>query len=304
MFHFAELLKLENRAMQAVLSEARPERIALALKGITDERRCVVFAALPEQVKVIVDSEMSESGRGPGARGESGAPRNHRTPRSISIARAKFTSTAKKSHSIDASVRHSARHIDLAMLAVLALRIALRRESSCGLPRPGARPIHTSPPPMNAGVPLQVLIAIAGAESAYHPWALDIEGRQGFCQSRAEAEMVLANTATTNVDIGLMQINWRFWGSRLGIAKTALLDPRINLLMGARILRDSLAVTARRGAASAIIIRADATSASATTIKSTRHTCATFAATFDLTPNPFPRGWGLGLPLMSHVFPK
>jgi soluble lytic murein transglycosylase-like protein len=92
-----------------------------------------------------------------------------------------------------------------------------------------------------AGVPLQVLIAIAGAESAYHPWALDIEGRQRFCQSRAEAETVLANTATTNVDIGLMQINWRFWGPRLGVAKTALLDPRTNLLMGARILRDSLA---------------------------------------------------------------
>lgn len=92
----------------------------------------------------------------------------------------------------------------------------------------------------DADVPLHVLIAIAGAESAYHPWALDIEGRQVFCHSRAEAERVLANTATTNVDIGLMQINWRFWGARLGIAKNDLLDPRINLLMGARILRDSL----------------------------------------------------------------
>ena len=92
-----------------------------------------------------------------------------------------------------------------------------------------------------AGVPLEVLVAVAGAESGYHPWALDIEGRQVFCKSRAEAETVLANTATTNVDIGVMQINWRFWGPRLGVAKNDLLDPRINLLMGARILRDSLA---------------------------------------------------------------
>jgi soluble lytic murein transglycosylase-like protein len=91
-----------------------------------------------------------------------------------------------------------------------------------------------------AGVPLPVLIAVVGAESAYHPWALDVEGREVFCRSRAEAESVLATTATTNVDIGLMQINWRFWGPRLGIAKTALLDPAINLRMGARILRDSL----------------------------------------------------------------
>ena len=85
-----------------------------------------------------------------------------------------------------------------------------------------------------AGVPLEVLVAVAGAESGYHPWALDIEGRQVFCKSRAEAEDVLANTATTNVDIGVMQINWRFWGPRLGVAKNDLLDPRINLLMGAQ----------------------------------------------------------------------
>jgi transglycosylase-like protein with SLT domain len=91
-----------------------------------------------------------------------------------------------------------------------------------------------------AGVPLPVLIAVVGAESAYHPWALDVEGRQVFCRSRAEAESVLATTATANVDIGLMQINWRFWGPRLGVAKIALLDPALNLRMGARILRDSL----------------------------------------------------------------
>ena len=65
MFHFGDLMKLDNRALQAVLSEARPERIALALKGVTDDEKMLVFAALPEQVKVIVDSEMSESGRVP-----------------------------------------------------------------------------------------------------------------------------------------------------------------------------------------------------------------------------------------------
>ena len=91
-----------------------------------------------------------------------------------------------------------------------------------------------------AGVPLHVLIAVVGAESAYHPWALDIEGKQVFCKSREEAAAVLANTVTTNVDIGLMQINWRFWGPRLGVAKNDLLDPRINLRMGAKILRDGL----------------------------------------------------------------
>ena len=65
MFHFADLLTLDNRSLQAVLGEMRPERIALALKGITDDEKTLVFAALPEQVKVVVDSEMSESGRVP-----------------------------------------------------------------------------------------------------------------------------------------------------------------------------------------------------------------------------------------------
>jgi soluble lytic murein transglycosylase-like protein len=93
----------------------------------------------------------------------------------------------------------------------------------------------------NAGVPSDLLIAIAGAESGYHPWALNIKGHQVFCQSRAEAENVLAGTATDDVDIGLMQINWRFWGPRSGVSsKEALLDPRRNLELGAAILKDGL----------------------------------------------------------------
>lgn len=93
----------------------------------------------------------------------------------------------------------------------------------------------------NADVPADLLIAIAGAESGYHPWALNIKGHQVFCQSREEAESVLANTPTDDVDIGLMQINWRFWGPRSGASsKGELLDPLRNLELGAAILKDSL----------------------------------------------------------------
>jgi soluble lytic murein transglycosylase-like protein len=92
----------------------------------------------------------------------------------------------------------------------------------------------------DAEVPPDLLIAIAGAESGYHPWALNIQGRQVFCQSREEAETVL-ETAPDDVDIGLMQINWRFWGLRSGVAsKSELLDPRKNLELGAAILKDGL----------------------------------------------------------------
>ncbi|HEY6394917.1 MAG TPA: transglycosylase SLT domain-containing protein, partial [Candidatus Binataceae bacterium] len=86
-----------------------------------------------------------------------------------------------------------------------------------------------------AGVPLEVLVAVAGAESGYHPYALNIGGKQVYCHSRDEAERFLATE--DNVDIGLMQIDWPFWGPRLGVSKTALLDARTNLRFGARILK-------------------------------------------------------------------
>ncbi len=93
----------------------------------------------------------------------------------------------------------------------------------------------------DADVPPDLLIAIAGAESGFHPWALNIQGRQVFCQSREEAEGVLETTPTDDVDIGLMQINWRFWGARSGVtSRTELLDPRKNLALGAAILKDGL----------------------------------------------------------------
>ncbi len=89
------------------------------------------------------------------------------------------------------------------------------------------------------GVPLALLAAVAGAESAYHPWALNMSGKQIYCRSRAEAELMVAGQSE-DVDIGLMQVNFHLWGRRLGLSKTQLLDPRTNLLAGARILKQSL----------------------------------------------------------------
>ena len=121
----------------------------------------------------------------------------------------------------------------LGWLALLAPRFALAADQAVEDPYIAAA--------RSAGVPADLLIAIAGAESGYHPWALNIQGHQVFCQSRAEAENVLASTPTDDVDIGLMQINWRFWGPRSGLgSKEALLDPRRNLEFGAAILKDGL----------------------------------------------------------------
>jgi hypothetical protein len=104
----------------------------------------------------------------------------------------------------------------------------------------------TSPPPGNLytraaaqeRVPLALLVAIAGAESSYHPWALNIQGHEVYCHSREEAERRLATD--DHVSIGLMQISWPYWGPRLGLTKAALLDPETNLIYGARILKEGL----------------------------------------------------------------
>jgi soluble lytic murein transglycosylase-like protein len=90
-----------------------------------------------------------------------------------------------------------------------------------------------------SGVPLEVLVAIAGAESAYHPWALNVGGREIYSQSAEEASRLLS-VLGDNIDIGLMQINFRVWGKRLGLSKQQLLDPATNLMAGARILSDCL----------------------------------------------------------------
>ena len=88
------------------------------------------------------------------------------------------------------------------------------------------------------GVPLDLLVAVAGTESGFHPLALNVKGREIYCRSVAEAKRILSTT--DNVDIGLMQINWPFWGRRLGVSKSDLLDPKSNLLYGARILKAPL----------------------------------------------------------------
>jgi len=131
-------------------------------------------------------------------------------------------------------LRRSILHLTLASVGLLALLLRAAPASCEGQQVESPYVVAAR----NADVPADLLIAIAGAESGYHPWALNIKGHQVFCQSREEAENVLANTPTDDVDIGLMQINWRFWGPRSGAAsKSELLDPRRNLELGAAILK-------------------------------------------------------------------
>jgi flagellar motor switch protein FliG len=65
MFHFEDLIKLDSLVVQRVLSTVQPEKIALALKGLSDSTRNAVLESLADQVKAIVKQEIEDSGKVP-----------------------------------------------------------------------------------------------------------------------------------------------------------------------------------------------------------------------------------------------
>lgn len=105
------------------------------------------------------------------------------------------------------------------------------------------------------GIPSALFYALALAESGRWiedwavsrpwPWALNIEGRGQFYPTRRAAEAALAEvlaSGRTSVDVGLMQVSWRYHQPALE-TPTLALDPYRNLNVAAEIL---VACRARR----------------------------------------------------------
>lgn len=93
------------------------------------------------------------------------------------------------------------------------------------------------------GVPLAVLYAVAltetGRRGALQPYALNIEGKTVFTDSRqaAIAEFNHARRAgKTLIDLGCMQINHHYHGDAFTSVE-AMLDPALNVRYAARFLR-------------------------------------------------------------------
>lgn len=87
------------------------------------------------------------------------------------------------------------------------------------------------------GLPSSVVEGIIRVESGGHPWALHVGIGNGYTfypKSPAEARRILAVALalTDNVDIGLMQVNWRTWREMvrgLGLDAYDLLDAQVNM---------------------------------------------------------------------------
>jgi soluble lytic murein transglycosylase-like protein len=92
------------------------------------------------------------------------------------------------------------------------------------------------------GIPVELILAVSHVESGFHPSAINVAGRSFAPSSRYEAEWILKRSGDS-VDIGLMQINWGHWGKKFGLSKSDLLDPWLNVLLGARILEHCVRVS-------------------------------------------------------------
>ena len=98
------------------------------------------------------------------------------------------------------------------------------------------------------GLQSSVVEGLIRVESGGNPWALHVGIGKGYAfypRTAGEARRFLAVSLalTDNVDIGLMQVNWRTWGETalgLGLGPYDLLDPQTNMWMGCRILAEAL----------------------------------------------------------------
>ena len=97
------------------------------------------------------------------------------------------------------------------------------------------------------GIPKEIVRAIIEVESAGHPWAIGVAikgvSHSYFLDHEPDAALLLTEflNVTDNVGIGLMQISWRSWGDKLGVAPRDLLEPSLNIRLACRrILKPEL----------------------------------------------------------------
>lgn len=92
-----------------------------------------------------------------------------------------------------------------------------------------------------ARVPPDLAIAIARQESGMNPLCINIEGKDFWPKTRAEAERLARGAAEEDLsyDVGLMQINSQ-WLKKWKLDPVALLDPETNIRTGIKILKQEI----------------------------------------------------------------
>lgn len=123
---------------------------------------------------------------------------------------------------------------------ILCFTLALPAAVRGGVPDCEA---HAAAAGREAGIPDGLLPAIARVESGRKgrawPWTLNQGGKGSFHPTKADALAALAEfraRGVENVDLGCMQINWR-WHSQEFADAASMLDPATNTRYAARFLR-------------------------------------------------------------------
>jgi hypothetical protein len=89
-------------------------------------------------------------------------------------------------------------------------------------------------------IPKGLLASIAKVESNSHPFAVNIKGKAYFAQDLDKAkEYIVSNLAkgVTNIDIGVMQLNWR-WHEKEFATLSQMLSPAHNIDYAGKLLAD------------------------------------------------------------------
>lgn len=97
------------------------------------------------------------------------------------------------------------------------------------------------------GVPVGLLYAVTRTESGRWvngqvepwPWTLNVDGEGHYFETREEqyAALMVALQSGQGVDVGPMQLNWRWQFERLDSPWLST-DPVVNVLTGCRLLRE------------------------------------------------------------------
>jgi soluble lytic murein transglycosylase-like protein len=96
------------------------------------------------------------------------------------------------------------------------------------------------------GVLPEIALKVMRVESRCEPYAIGVRMQRLHRSYFNESPVVAASTLqaalgyTSNVGIGVMQVNWRVWGGRLGLDPSDLLDPQVNIQAGCDILSEAL----------------------------------------------------------------
>ncbi|KDO02123.1 Transglycosylase SLT domain protein (plasmid) [Rickettsia tamurae subsp. buchneri] len=89
-------------------------------------------------------------------------------------------------------------------------------------------------------IPSGLLSAIASVESGLKPYAIGVSGKSVKASSKEEAKEIIKEylaKGITNIDIGIMQINWRWHAGEFDQNLDNMLNPSQNVMYAAQLLK-------------------------------------------------------------------